>query len=489
MFLRGCNVHRNMPLGCISLAIRNRPTLIAVRNTALIAPHFERSRRYSAKRVDWRLQDPKSLFFGRQLLMSNRPAVHNRWIMLFLLTCFTTIGYVERVNLTVAARSIREEFHLSDTQIGFSFSVFLVAYTMGQVPAGLLVDRFGSRRVLATAGLLWFLVTMGLALAAGEFSTTGAQVLASLLIGRFCLGLVEAPTYPGTSAAIRRWFSPDRRGLPNATTQSSSYIGEALTLAILGTITAYWGWRYALYASALPALLVAFAMWRWAADGPKNRSKYDEDFLEDGGDRPLTRGDVAGDLKWQLFHLSLSYGFHGYVSYLFFFWFYIYLVDERGFTLGAGGVVGALPSIAAAVCTLVGGQLCDRAVNKDNPLSGKIKIIMLSGLIGAIAILIGAFAHNIWLSVAGFIASVGTRGFVEGAYWSILSHIGGERTGLFGGVMNMAANFAGIVSTVMAPLLIKQLGWGGAMAAAALACALTSLSICRMFRAAVKTKF
>ena len=409
--------------------------------------------------------------------MLNRPAVRSRWTMLFLLTCFTIIGFVERVNLTIAGRSIREEFHLSDTQLGLSFSMFFIAYTMGQVPAGLLIDRFGSRRVLAGAGLLWFFVTLSLALAAGEFATTGAQVLASLIIGRFFLGLVEAPTYPGTSAAIRRWFPPDRRGLPNAITQSSAYVGEALTLAILGAITAYWGWRHALYASAVPALLIAFAMWRWAADAPVKRSKYDEELLQDAGDRPSMDGNVAGYSKRQLVYLSLSYGFQGYVSYLFIFWFYIYLVDERGFTLAAGGLVGALPSIAAAVCTLVGGQLCDRFVSKDNPLSGQIKIITFSGLVGAMAFLIGTFADNIWFAVAAFIVAVGTRGLVEGSYWSMVSRIGAERTGLFGGVMDMAANFGGIVSTMMAPLLVKLLGWEGAMATAAVACALTSLFI------------
>ena len=86
---------------------------------------------------------------------SQRPATSGRrWFILALLTCFSTVCYVERINLTVAAKFIRDEFGLTDTQIGWSFSCFLFSYTLAQLPAGALVSRYGPRRVLAAAGMV-----------------------------------------------------------------------------------------------------------------------------------------------------------------------------------------------------------------------------------------------------------------------------------------------------------------------------------------------
>jgi MFS family permease len=183
-----------------------------------------------------------------------------RWTIVALLTCFSTISYIERVNLAVAARFIRAEFGLTESQIRYSFSAFLVGYTLAQVPAGFLIDRYGWKRVLVAAGSLRFLITLLLGVFVGLLAANAAQVIATLVISRLLLGLVEAPTYPGASAAIVRWFPTPARGLPNAIIQAASYLGEAMTLVLLASITAYLGWRHALFASAVPALLIALCL-------------------------------------------------------------------------------------------------------------------------------------------------------------------------------------------------------------------------------------
>jgi ACS family glucarate transporter-like MFS transporter len=407
-----------------------------------------------------------------------------RWFILSLLTCFSTVCYVERINLSVAARFIRDEFGLTDTQIGWSFSCFLLSYTLAQLPAGALVDRFGPRRVLAIAGSAWFVVTVLLAIVAGHIVATAGQMFATLIVSRLALGLVEAPTYPGAALTIARWFPTDARGVPNAIIQATSFAGEALTLIALAGLTTTVGWRNALFLSALPAIAVAAAWWYWGADRPEEDARVSpsELALIHHSTNVLTKPSekMAGS-RWQvlrdarLFFLSAAYFFHGYVTYLFFFWFYIYLVDARHFTIAAGGWVGALPTIAAALCAFGGGHLSDRLATRYGPIIGRRWLILAAGLLGGVALLTGAFALTPTIAIAGFMIAVGTRGLVESAFWSIVNDIGGENSGIVAGLMNTLGNFGGVVSTVLAPIIVASFGWPIAMSVAAGAVTLTGL--------------
>jgi ACS family glucarate transporter-like MFS transporter len=401
-----------------------------------------------------------------------------RWGILALLTCFSLVSYIERINLTVAARFIRDEFRLTDVQIGWSFSAFLIGYTLAQVPAGRLVDRYGSRRVLGIAALAWFALTIVLGLAVGQWASTPIQVITALIVVRFLLGLAEAPTYPGATATIARWFPAGQHGTPNAVIQSASYAGEALTVASLAFLTALWGWRSALFASAIPALLLAWAWWRFGRSSPAEHPKVSVAELELIGlpPPPQTASTGWGVLKDRnVIVLSLSYFCQGYVLYLFFFWFYIYLVDERGFSIAGGGAVAALPTIVAAVCALAGGPLSDRQARGGSPLKGRRRLISAAAIVGALCLLVGSFASDPWVAVGGFALAVGTRGLVESAYWSSVIDIGGRQSGLVGGAMNTMSNLGGAVSTALAPFLVQALGWSVALAVAAAITALSGL--------------
>lgn len=417
-------------------------------------------------------------------LASARMTSYRRWWVLGLLACFSTVSYIERINLTVAARFIRDEFGLTDIQIGWSFSIFLASYTLSQVPAGLLVDRFGPRRILTVAALLWFLITVALGLFAGHVVQTATGVVTTLVICRFLLGIVEAPTYPGAAALITRWFPAHARGIPNAVIQGTSFAGEALTLILLAFATAYLGWRNAIFASAIPALLIALAWWFWGADRPEGDPRVSSDELAyirsvdaaqdaEGLAEKTSILDVIKDRL--LVTLSLAYFFHGYVTYLFFFWFYIYLVDERHFSVAAGGLVGALPTIGAAICALFGGVMSDRLTRRFGPIIGRRRLIAGAGFGGAAGLLIGTYASESWIAVAGFIVAVGSRGLVESAFWSLVNYIGGARSGTAAGMMNGAGNLGGVVSTLLAPVLVATMGWTTALTFAAGATTLTGL--------------
>src|SRR6185436_1550309 len=102
----------------------------------------------------------------------------------------TTINYVDRANLGVAAPFIQKEFGLTGTQTGWILGAFFWSYAAFQLPSGLWVDRLGARVVYAAAVVWWSLFTMAVALARGFGGLLGLRLL---------LGAGEAPAYPSNA--------------------------------------------------------------------------------------------------------------------------------------------------------------------------------------------------------------------------------------------------------------------------------------------------
>jgi MFS transporter, ACS family, glucarate transporter len=410
-----------------------------------------------------------------------------RWRILALLVGFSAISYIERINLSVAGRFIRDDFKLSDIQIGWAFSAFLIAYTIAQVPSGILADRWGPRRLLTAAAVSWFALTIALVLGLMQPGVTVAFVVLWLVSLRFLLGIAEAPTYPAATRVVASWFPSHERARANAIIQSASYAGSALTLPLMAGAVALWGWQVAVFASAAPALLLGIIWWRYARDFPAQHAgvKPPELALITTATTPAQNDTQpasmrAAALNANTLWLSASYLCHGYVLYLFFFWFYTYLVDERGFSIAASGWVAALPTIAAALAALAGGPVSDKLTLQGRGGVAQSRLILISALIGGVGLLIGALAGSAWLAIGGFILATATRGFVEASYWTMVINCSPKFAGTTGGVMNTASNLGGAISTAAAPYLVASFGWTAALLFAAAFTVLSGLLILNM---------
>ena len=116
---------------------------------------------------------------------------------LVLLVLIGAINYIDRATLAIANPLIREELGLSVADMGLLLSAFLGAYAVAQLPAGLLVDRFGPRLVLALSLAIWSLAQM-----AGGFARGIGQFFAT----RAALGIGEAPQFPANVRVVCDWF-------------------------------------------------------------------------------------------------------------------------------------------------------------------------------------------------------------------------------------------------------------------------------------------
>lgn len=378
------------------------------------------------------------------------------WRLVGLLAVTATASYLARVNVSVAGALMRDELALDPIQMGRVFSAFLLGYALCQVPAGMLADRFGAKRVLALAALSWVVATAALAL------VPSAAALPLLLGFRLLLGIGEAPTFPAAAQAISRHIPPAARGRANGLVIAAIGLGSAIAPPLVGFVMVRYGWRAALAVSGLPALAVAIAWLAVKEMPPEVRRTESTPSL---GTSERTSEGRLGTRSFVL--LTASYTLQGYVGYIFVFWFYLYLVDVRGFSLLKGALLSSLPWLLSIVSIPLGGAVSDSLVKRLGEAWGR-RVVPMVGLIGgSVFIAVGARTTNAIVAAVCLALATALVLSVEGPFWATMTELAGPKSGAAGGVMNMGSNLGGLVSPALTPVLAAAIGWEAALHVAA----------------------
>jgi ACS family glucarate transporter-like MFS transporter len=227
-----------------------------------------------------------------------------------------------------------------------------------------------------------------------------------------------------------------------------------------------WGWRSALVASALPAAVMGL-VWLGVHAPPG------ADFSTGGGQAPAcgNRQDLRTSAHGghrltspSFVLLTISYSLQGYVGYIFVFWFYLYLVQERHFDFVEGALVSSLPWVLSMIAIPGGGALADRlARGRLGPLWGR-RAVPLVGMCGAgVFLSLGARTANPYVAAGALAVSTALVLCVEGPFWATMNDLAGPRSGIGGGVMNTGCNLGGLISPALTPALAAAIGWEPAL--------------------------
>ncbi len=389
--------------------------------------------------------------------MKGRP-----WLLVALLCATATASYICRVNVSVAGALLMTEFKFTQVEMGRVFSAFLLGYALFMVPAGMLADRWGARRILTLAAWWWvFATVLQSTIGWGPFKASSAGAMLSFLVLRFMLGIGEAPTFPGAAQGVSRWIPPEKQGRATGLVNAAIGLGSALAPPFVSYVMVRAGWRAALLLSALPALAVAIA-WQRASDPSPGlfAERREKSVVEKDGKWKKLRGR-------SFLLLTVSYTLQGYVGYIFVFWFYLYLTQERHFDLLRGAILSSLPWILSLASIPLGGWISDRLVQKYGLTLGR-RIVPIVGLVGAgIFLALGAHTGSAYMAAAYLALSTAFVLCVEGPFWATMMEMAGNSSGTAGGIMNMGSNLGGLVSPTLTPLLATWIGWENALLLAA----------------------
>jgi ACS family glucarate transporter-like MFS transporter len=392
-----------------------------------------------------------------------------RWYVLSILIVASFVAYVLRTNMSVAGEALMDDLGISQVQLGFVLAAFAWGYGIFQFPGGLFSDRFGSRFALTAILVGWGILNVLTGLVPAGLAVSG--VLAALIAVRFLMGVAQAPLFPVMAGgAINHWFPVGGWALPNGLSSTGLTLGAAATAPLVAYLMETVGWRLSFVLTAPLALLTAVWWWAYGRDRPSEHPSVNaaEQRLIDAH-RPEPPTDTAP--AWRLvltdrnvLLLTASYFCMNYVFYIFFNWFFIYLVDVRGFATLEGGTMAAAPWVVGAVGATVGGLWCDRLSRRRGLRWGCRIPCIVSLLAAAVLLFAGATAPDPYVAVVFLSLCFGCTQLTEGAYWAAAISIGNEHGAAAGGVMNTGGNVVGGIGAILVPVIAAAFGWVTALA-------------------------
>ncbi len=383
------------------------------------------------------------------------------WVGAFLFT-LTAINYLDRLTLSMAAKPISSEFGLTPVQLGYLFSAYLWAYLLVSIPAGLLVDNFGAKRVAAYGIAIWSAAT----------ACTGLGVnYAMLLVSRSVMGGGEAVTNPCGARIIREWFPADERGMANAVFNAGAFAGPALSAVALGFLVDSVGWRLSFIVAAGVGLLW-MAVWliaydlpervRWLSAGERETIFARRGMVRLTGSSGLTQTSLRALLRTKtIWGLALIGGADAYCSYLFLSWLPTYLQTTRQLAISTTGIYTAIPYAIALCISLSVARLSDRWLRDEAASSGRRRyVIALSSVIAAGAIATVPFVYDVSLLIALIGLAIGCIATNTSQVFALTSDLL-PNPGDIGKVMSFevaAANVIGLLSPIVTGYIVSRLG-------------------------------
>lgn len=411
------------------------------------------------------------------------PLTRIRWVILGLLFAISVVTYIDRVNISVTARHMMPALGLTDQQMGFVFSSFVIGYALFQIPGGWLGDRWGARIILTLALLWWSVFTAWTAMAPASPLAGWLGIMGALALARFLLGVGEAVALPNFNRVVTDWLPAGERGLGIGIAIGGIGVGAAITPPVTAWIMVNFGWQTAFYLSAVLGLGLAVIWWFIARNHPLDHPWVADRTADRNTGTAATTGQAPSpSIPWAslrqtptVWWLVLSYSCLGYVAYVYMSWFYLYLVNVRGFDILRGGFFASAPFLAILVFCPIGGWVTDRLAARHGLTAGRRQAGMAGMLLAGCAIGLGAWIDSPYLAIASLSLGAGWLYFSVGAYWSSTSDLSKTHAGSLSGLMNMGANIGGAISPTVTPWIAEQWGWPLSLGTAALVAVLGGL--------------
>ena len=406
--------------------------------------------------------------------MSTVKGIRLRYILAFWLFVLSAVAYLDRTNISIAGLAISREYGLGNQRLGWIFSSFLIGYALFQLPAGWLSSRFGPRRVITAGVLLWAVVTALTALL-----PTKLEHAVLLLIGmRFALGIGESVMYPAANQFVAWWVPQHERGVINGLIFAGVGAGSGLTPPTLAWLISHYGWRSAFWFSAIVGFIVGIIWWLIARDIPEEHPAVQPAELQEIKSA-LNLKVVASEserpaIRWRaIFHrrdllaLMASYFSYGYIAWIYFSWFFLYMAQVRGFDLRSSARYAMLPFLSMTVCCLAGGILSDGLTERYGLRIGRCMLAAASMAATALFLVIGSQTQSPQLAGLILAGGAGVLYISQSSFWSVSADIAGDNSGIFSSMMNMGGQIGGAVTASLTPWIAHRYGWTTSFAIAA----------------------
>ena len=375
----------------------------------------------------------------------------------------TFVMSLDRTALVVAAPTIQHEYGFSLVQMSLILTSFSWTYAALQVPAGWLAQKFGPRRALACANLLWSALTIATPLGFNMVSFVGIRAL---------LGAGQAADWPASVMALRRWFPRQERSQGNSVLLGALYLGPIAAAPLTTLVIARFGWQWAFYGFGLLGVVLGILWWTWFRDDPTKHPAMtpgEARYIAAGQDRDAPGGTEGAFLRClgsvQFWAIGMQYFFLVLVQSFYTTWLPTYLVTERHMSLKEMGIYASLPWVSLFVMVFVAGWIADRVLRATGSIwAARVPAAMVGFVVSAVALIFASRAPDLVVMMCLLCVSLGAIGLAQVSIWSATQDLGRGATGVVSGWANCWGNSAGFIGPVLMAYLVEWTGgWTGAL--------------------------
>ncbi len=287
-----------------------------------------------------------------------------RWWIAILLMGITTINYLDRLTLAVAAPTLKVDLSINEVDYSRIVMAFQVAYLIMMPLVGRIIDWLGLRLGFTLSIITWSAVQMLTSVATGWRSFAAFRAL---------LGITEAGNFPGGIKAVAQWFRPKERTLATGVFNMGAGLGAIIAPPLVAFLILTYNWKIAFVVTGAFSLFWAI-LWVLLYRAPDKHpwlSKKELSYITEGEQELATVEEPKGKGVWKIilpqknfWALGIARFFSEPAWQLFSYWIPLYLATDRGMNLKQIGYFAWLPFLAADLGSMFGGFLSPFFINQ-----------------------------------------------------------------------------------------------------------------------------
>jgi ACS family hexuronate transporter-like MFS transporter len=363
-----------------------------------------------------------------------------RWYVCFLVFAATTINYIDRQVLGLLAPLLQQTLHWSESQYGFIITGFQVAYAIGYVTSGRIIDAIGTKAGYAAAVLIW-------SLASCLHALVGTVI--GFAIVRFLLGLGESGNFPAAVKSTVEYFPPAQRALAMGWLNSGMNVAVQLTPLFIPWIIVKWGWHAAFLATGSLGFLWLAA---WLA------FPYDRMRPKVAGGPESPRIDLRALLsRRESWGICVAKFLTDTIWWFYLYWLPKFLTSHFGLTIGQMALPLTIIYLSASVGSVGGGALAGVLIKRSGSINFGRKVAMLICALGAVPVVFASGMRSLSIDVIIIaLAAAAHQGFSANMFIAPADIFPQIEVGTMAGAAGTAGALGGVVFAGLAGEILQH---------------------------------
>ncbi|HEV2962600.1 MAG TPA: MFS transporter [Candidatus Angelobacter sp.] len=378
---------------------------------------------------------------------------HYRWVICALLFFATSINYIDRQIIGLLKQTLQGQIGWNEIDYSNIIFAFQLAYAVGLLVAGRLLDRLGTRKGFSLSVFFWSVAAMAHALAHSVMGFGAARV---------ALGLGESGNFPACIKAVAEWFPKKERALATGIFNSGTNIGALITPLIVPWITRKFGWRGAFIVTGAIGfiwMIVWLAMYRSPENHPRVSAEELKHIRSDPPE-PVTK------IPWlqllphrQTWAFAIGKFMTDPIWWFYLFWVPDFLYKTHGITVLTVGLPLLVIYQMATVGSIAGGWFSSAMIKRGWTVNRSRKTAMLVCALAVVPIVFATKVSSLWAAVGLIgLAAAGHQGWSANIF-TLASDTFPRRA--VGSVVGLGGMFGSIGALFIAKVTGYVLQWTG----------------------------